>query len=214
MRMSQDDIIHIAQNTPIPVEFAGLRGNTMEMQKQGWEIVVELFHCEHMYGYEFGLTGRHRGLDLYFYSGRTMFDMKLVHRGIQGGIIDFMRCLKMPVRIAHCAPNIVISAVGEMPTSQFMSVDFSQPVMHNMKRSNLNLEDLVPFRGYNNVNEILIADDRIITIQSQLDGILAGQMEFQSELREKRRKKQKQSGEPMDFNENPNGEIKLQLVGI
>ena len=211
--MKSNDIVHILQNTPIPVEFAGLRGDTFQMQQQGWEIVVEWHRMEMHDGYEFSLTGKHRGLNLYFYSGRTMFDRGMVHHQLQQGFVDFAKCLKMPVRIAHCAENMIMSMVGQQ-TSTFMSVDFSQPIMNNVQRKDINLADLVPFRGYNNVNEILVEDKEIWTVQKELDRILAEQKPYQAELREKRRKRMENKGSETNFNENPNGDIKLQLVGI
>ena len=75
---SSNEIKQILVNAPIKVNFAGLRGTTMSMQKDGWELNVEVERCQYMHGFNVRLAGRHQGLQLMMYSGIAQLDFAMM----------------------------------------------------------------------------------------------------------------------------------------
>jgi len=185
---------YLVKNAPIPVNFAGLRGNTREMQSQGWELALEKedYHMTGRVG--FRIAGRHSGLGLRILSGVSYLDRNVMF-GSDHGVADPSRMLAFEIRI--CADAITM-VVPENSAPRFQAVDFGRiscsamdmsQVMHSLHSD---IDDLVFFQPNNEQADIYVPEKKIWTLQERLDEILDTQKDEQAELREKARQRQKQ----------------------
>jgi len=202
----------IIRNAPIPVNFAGLRGNTRTMQDMGWQLALECFANHLNISYDIRIAGKHPGMGLQVLSYPTrffkpQFTMEMVP--------------EMEFNLHLCAEQISIRS-AEMP--KFKSIDFSKP--QAIPSSDLamdkhfTLEECCIFKPYNDEADIYVPEKKIWTIMEHLKGIKDLQYDKQKELREKAREKRarqysKEGREMTSPNQiNENEEVKLQLVAV
>jgi len=211
--MLGSEIHKILVNAPIKVNFAGLIGTTMSMQRDGWELNIEVERHSAMHGYSVRLAGKHRGLDLMMYSGAAVIDV-----GVMMGRRSFhswFEGMEFPIAAQSVAKNIMMPRALPQSVSRF-SVDFESPFMAEASTEKLcSLDEIFFFQSSNPDKTIYLPDNKIITMQERLDEIMGEQMEKQKEIREKKRRQSRGEGEEKTFNSNPMKEqIKLQLVAI
>lgn len=206
--MIDQNIKTMVINAPVPINFAGLRGTTMSMQSNGWEIAAETTRSQDRYGHTIRLTGRHRDLGLYFYSGIAQFDYH--HIASSSSLINPALHMEFPIKAFSQSMLINISEPSSMPV--YSAVDFSTPFNSSFDMRKVSIEDLVPFKSFNKEAEVYLPEKKIVSVQEYLNEILGDQKEKQKEIREKRRK-MNNSGE-IDLYKKTESDIKLQLVAI
>lgn len=212
MAHTMDGVKQMLVNAPIPVNFAGLKGNTMAMQRDGWQLNVECSISHQHFGYMVRLIGKHPQLNLYMYSGMATLDVATMARE---SMMNPALHVEFPIRI--CAENIHIQ-LPAYNQIQAMPVDFSRPSIESVNMQSFHLEDLCVFRPINEKAEIYLPEKEIIDIQGYLDAILDKQKDKQKELREKKRKQRRlKSAESEDLfsrKDKQKEEIKMQIVAI
>lgn len=189
--IDQDQLL--VRNSPIPVNFAGLRGNTREMQSNGWELAIEKqdYAMTGMIG--FRVAGRHSGLGLRILSGVSHLDRGLMAE-IFRGLADPSKIMAFDIRI--CADAITM-VVPQNSAPRFHAVDFGQISCDSVDMGQMinslhrDIDDLVFFQPNNESADIYVPEKKIWTLQEQLEEILDTQKEEQAELRERARKRQK-----------------------
>lgn len=207
----------ILVNAPIKVNFAGLRGNTMDMQNNGWQLNVQVERSYQYHGYMVRLAGKHTGLNLRFYSGVATLDIGALYSN--NDLRSWYNTMEFPIAASNIAKNIMLPMpVGN--TTQSFSIDFSNPYLIDAPVSRLmNLDEVFFFQGFDEEKSLYLPDELILSTQEYLDKVLEGQKDKQKELREKARKKEyrlegAECGEEI-FNTNlSKRDIKLQLIGV
>lgn len=210
-----DNIQSILVNAPIKVNFAGLRGNTMQMQNEGWELNIESYRSHNFHGYEVRLAGRHQGLGLMMYSGIAPINMGEMYG--TSALHCWFDSMEFPISAQNIAQTIMMPGTLRIEGVTRMGVDFSRPFMMNTTIDKLmSLEDIFFFRPMNEASTIYLPDSGIISVQDHLNDILSKQSAKQKEIREKKRRMKSREGSSLDpFSTNTGQEeVKLQLVAI
>ncbi len=212
---SQDEFKQVLINAPIPVNFAGLRGTTMSMQADGWQLNVETYcRADLHFSYEVRLVGKHPDLRLYFYSGVCLFDGREMMQS-RDYVFDSAIHMEFPICAEHMTKNIMVSRA---PDVRAYPVDFSKPFMAKVPMNDMfNLEDLFIFKPMNTEVEIYLPEKEIWTVQKHLDKVLDLQAEKQAEIREKKRKERRHMNNGQEIKPGEQvakNEVKLQLVAI
>ena len=203
------DFTRVLVNSPVPVNFAGMRGTTASLQASGWQLNVESDRSPWDRRINFRLMGKHPTLGLYFYSGVAQFDEACLMS--QSHFIDASRHMEFPIRACAEAVNLMIPVAA--PVVSVATVDFSKPFINETRQ--VHLEEICIFKAMNVEAEIYLPEKKIISVQEYLDEVLKEQMSKQQEIREKRKKKSYRDtqGEFGDVCKQQQ-EVKLQLVSI
>lgn len=207
MFRSHGQLDYVFQNFPIDLSFAGMRGNTMQMQSHGWEFAMNKLVAMEWMHESYYISGRHRGLKLYVMSAEFRADLR---NGIES-----LKHIEVPIRA--CSEEMVIQV--SMPANlQWGSVDFSKPSVLNMK--NINIEDYIPFKPEESEAELYVPDTRILSLREQLQEIVEAQKPKQAELREKKRKQERRDMKVYEGAENQfdygqgKKDVKLKLISV
>lgn len=200
------DQLRYIKNVPLKVDFAGLKGDTMSMQRMGWEFNISCDEDYYHQGFRYHFTGKHAGLGLYLYSGYVMIDRgSFMKHGVQ-----YLSNIEMPIRA--CAENISMN-VAEMPS--FKPISFASPSLETMTDYQMNrfmsLEECCFFQPME-VDQTLIIEPS--EVQKYMDAILEAQKPKQKELREKYRKKNlRDKGSAYDIGESSKSrKVDLRLI--
>ena len=200
----------IIVNAPIEVNLRGLRGTTMSMQKDGWQVAVETYRNEYNASFAIRLAAKHPDMNI-----KTMsmpFEM-------ERGPIEVTQRLLPHIRFELF---VVASEINfrqhEMP--KFNMVDFSKPSFVPHEEIDLgkhfSLEECCFFRPLKDQADLYVPENKIWTIMEHLKGVRELQDDKQKEIRERmlndRRKKENESS--INNNYEQKQEIKLQLVSI
>lgn len=213
----QEEFVTILVNSPVKVNFAGLRGNTRDMQVDGWQLNVEVDRMVAAHGYQVRLIGKHTGLNLRLYSGVALIDMYELYA--QRDIHRWFERIEFPISAHGVAKNIMMPAPMSTTAKSF-SVNFEEPFIERVSVDKMmSLDDIYFFSSFDQSKTIYIPQEEEYETQKYLDKILASQKDKQKELREKARKKQYRSEAQEMSNDNFNkdlskNDIKLQLVAI
>jgi len=213
---SQESFKRILVNAPIPVNFAGLRGNTANMQADGWQLNVEIYSRPDLrFSYEVRLAGKHPDLGLYFYSGVRLFDGVAMMQD-RDYIYNAALHMEFPICANHMTQNIIMPA--SLDVTRF-PVDFSKSYIAEIpKQEMFNMNDLFLFKPMNPEAEIFLPEKEILSVQDHLNAVLEMQSEKQAEIREKKRKERARIGrvgqETKPGELIAKNEVKLQLVMI
>lgn len=201
----------ILRNSPIPVEYAGLRGTTASMQSQGWQINIEVNRAYEFHGYQIRLFGNHPNQAMQFIS--YPFSLSIDACMLKSGILIPEWS---PVQFYLLSPHLSLTVpMREMPIGKpinfgDMSCEDFNP---DMQDRHISLQECMVFKSFNEEATIYVPEDKIWTMEEHLKAIKEIQAPFQKELREKKRKEanRAKAGDP---SKNKATDVKLQLVGV
>lgn len=203
----------IPQNFPFKVEFAGLRGDLMSMQSQGWEIAVDQSEDPGLDCMMFRVAGRHPKLNLQLISGVVRLERRFFEgamRGYssrEGDLYGYFDHIHIP--ISFIAPRIEMVVYGK---PDFRAVNFAQFGMHELDVNNIrrfNLEELSVFRTFGKETELFVPEKKIVDVQEFLKDILVSQEDKQREIRQRLLRE----GEKFNMKNEMADAPKLRLVG-
>jgi hypothetical protein len=185
---------------PIPVDFAGLRGDTVSLVKSGWNLSLESHRRHDKDSILFRIAGKHEALRLNFISGSYEVTGEYLRYASDPMIL--LSNLMLPVRIENIANHIVLNtqSVGDM-----LAVNWSGELgMFDMSSSvpsrPRSFEEYFHFPSNN--NQIVLPESKLWTIEDALDQIRKAQEPFQKELLK------------MKGNADSQVKTRLELVGI
>lgn len=201
----------IPQNFPFKVEFAGMRGDTLSMQSQGWELAVDQAEDHYHDAMMFRVAGRHPKLKLSLISGEVRLERQFFHQAMMGGnegaIYDYFQHIHIP--ISFVAPKIDMVVYGK---PNFRSVNFGDFGMRELDVNNIRrftLDELGVFRSFGNETELFVPEKKIVDVQEFLKDILVSQEDKQREIRQRMLREEEKFNLRNELAEAP----KLRLVG-
>lgn len=202
----------IPQNFPFKTEFAGLRGDVLSMQSQGWELAVDTSEDPSRDSLNFRVSGRHPRLNLQLISGIVALDRYMFHRVLQGHesegrLYDYFNHIIIP--ISFVAPRVDMVCYGK---PNFRSVNFGEFGMRELDVDNIRrftLDELSVFRSFGNETELFVPEKKIIDVQEYLKDILISQEDKQKEIRQRLLREESKLSFKNELAEAP----KLRLVG-
>lgn len=219
--INESDYIQILQNAPIKTNFAGLRGDTLSMQNEGWQLNVDVQRAFEFHGWMVRLLGKHPGLNLRLYSGIATLDLSELARDGMRALLNWAETMEFPIAAHGIAQNIQLPSVSQPVTGRL--VDFANPMMATIEKHKVfDLDDCCFFRPINHDVDVYVPQDKIWTIQEHLNAVADMQADKQKELREKLRKKRRRESDRegqyigSDFTRSniETGQVKLQLVAV
>ena len=215
MSANKQQLIEYIKNHPLKVNFAGLGGTTLSMQRAGWQICVEEFEQYTSMRTMFRLAGRHPELNLRLLSGYFELD---IHSIIFQHPHNFWHMIdEIVIPIAYCSEHITMVIPTSAPPN-FRSVDFSNPEFVSMSRERFSLDDICPFKYYNDEVDVYIPENKLSSVNDYLMKVLDMQSNKQKELREKYRKgllKEGKSDLLLEENKHEkNKDIKFQIISV
>jgi len=209
--MPLDNMGSILRNAPLTVNFAGLTGNTMSMQSQGWELAIEKNDmASDRGGYQIRIAGRHRGMQLRIVSYPCQIDRSPY------ALHEMLRSIMFNIHI--CAESINFNLTDMSMAPKFQAVDFSRPEMTELTdvimNAHVSLDQCALFKPFNdNETTVYVPKDEIWTMEKHLKAIKEMQVDRQKELRTKYRNneyREERGSDPQSKYE----EVKFQLVSV
>jgi hypothetical protein len=204
---------YFIKNGPIPVNFAGLRGNTRAMQADGWELSIENHRSPDRDTYQIRLAGRHKGMNLRTVSmpqELPAYLMEMRQIGLTGG---GMPQLEFSLYVVCESISFMIPERAAPPV--FRSADFSSPMLTEFNAmKHINLDECAFFKTYDDSADIYIPKEDLWTTEKHLLAIRDLQKDKQTELRAKARKAEASSRGEHFREYQEEREIKLQLIAI
>lgn len=200
----------IPRNFPFKVEFAGLRGTTVTMQDQGWELAVDTTEDPYRDEMKFKLAGRHKKLNLQLLSGEVRLEKYLMkdylHR-FGEGLHRYFENILIP--ISFIAPKIEMINYGRPNFGAVDFRDFGMVELDPRTIKRFTLEELSVFRTFGRETELYVPEKKIIDVQEYLKDILVSQEDKQREIRQKMLRE----GEKFNLSNELADAPKLRLVG-
>lgn len=206
--------IHIPQNFPFRVNFAGLRGTTLDMQSNGWELAVEQNHEHYIDAMQFRVAGRHHKLNLRLVSGILNLERGFIHEALQrggGSLMNYFEHLEIP--IAAIGQRVEMIVYGK---PDFRAVNFEQFGMRELDLNNIRrftLDELGVFKTFGNETEIILPEKKLIDVQEYLKEIIASQEDKQKEIRQRILREGERNLNKDHFSNDLEQAPKLRLVG-
>lgn len=167
------------QSFPFQIDYFGLRGTTLSLQQQGWQLSVNERRAVDRFGFELQIVGFHPGTRTYLYTERLTLDIPLPN-------IDMMKniCFKC---VASAQVIKVIMPELDKGRIMFTPIDATPRILNDHEVDLANITFFTPLGQ--NIQQIYLPNEK--SISDTLTEILEKQAPFQAELREKKRKAEK-----------------------
>lgn len=200
--------LFMPKNFPFKVEFAGLRGDTHSLQRQGWELAVDTCSDMDYDAMTFRVAGRHQKLNLQIVSGNVRLERHFVHEALRSdNVMKYFEHIMIP--ITFIAPRVDMVVYGK---PNYKAVNFAEFGMQELDMSNIrrfNLEELCVFKTFGKETELYVPEKKIIDVQEYLKDILVSQEDKQKEIRQRMLRE----GEKFNLRNELEEAPKLRLVG-
>lgn len=196
------------KHIPIYVNFAGLRGTTQDMQRDGWEFNFDSRRvCNSRIAYEIIIFGKNRQLGLYCVSNTASIDHSAFLNNYNTAL-QMLRSIGFNIRICAESINFQIVHNGDFNARP---IDFQSDFIDiGSAVKNLHIEDVCIFKPFHDSDELFIPSQKIEDTKSLLTRVLDLQKDKQAEIRKKIIDQRIRDGKERNFK----AETSLKLVAI
>lgn len=176
---------------PVRVSFAGLRGTTLDMVHQGWELTLMEQPHLNRYEREFRFYGFHKKLDLRCASGPMFTEGRI-------RFVDYVAQAEFPVLVEAVARQISVHTTGinihtrswdgGIGVSRELFSNTSMYGMGNLQEFTIPthmIDELAQFSSLTDDSDLFIPKDKIWTVEEHLNAIREIQEPIQKEIRRK-----------------------------